>query len=82
MPSCGGGVNPGIVPTYMEELGNDIVLAAGGAVQGHPDGAAAGAKAMLQAIDASMNKIDLKEAALTKKELKKAIDMWGIHGRD
>jgi len=82
MPSCGGGVNPGIVPTYMEELGNDIVLAAGGAVQGHPDGPAAGAKAMLQAIDASMNKIDLKEAALTKKELKKAIDMWGIHGRD
>ena len=51
-PVIGGGVHPGTVETYMGELGPDIVLGAGGAIQGHPDGAAAGADAMRQAIDA------------------------------
>lgn len=82
MPACGGGVNPGIVPTYMKDLGNDIVLAAGGAVQGHPGGAAAGVKAMLQSIEAAKNGIDLNTAGLTNKELKAAIDAWGIYGQN
>ena len=47
-------MHPGTVETYMGELGPDIVLGAGGAIQGHPDGAAAGADAMRQAIDAVM----------------------------
>src|SRR6185436_5909353 len=53
-PVIGGGVHPGTVETYMGELGPDIILGAGGAIQGHPDGAAAGADAMRQAIDAVM----------------------------
>lgn len=82
MPACGGGVNPGIVPTYINDLGNDIILAAGGAVQGHPDGAAAGVKAMLQSIEAAQNGVDLRTASLNNRELKVAIDSWGIHGED
>ena len=35
-----------MVEKYIGEVGKDIVLAAGGAVQGHPGGAAAGARAM------------------------------------
>lgn len=82
MPACGGGVNPGIVPTYINDLGNDIILAAGGAVQGHPDGAAAGVKAMLQSIEAAQNGVDLRTASLNNRELKVAIDSWGIHGEN
>ena len=51
MPIIGGGVHPGIVKKYIGEVGKDIILAAGGAVQGHPGGAAHGAKAMRDAID-------------------------------
>ncbi|NLY81879.1 MAG: transcriptional regulator [Clostridiales bacterium] len=79
MPAIGGGVNPGIVPTYMNDLGNDIILAAGGAVQGHPGGAASGVRAMIQAIEATKKGIDLKTASLNNKELKMAVDLWGIH---
>lgn len=76
-PAVGGGVHPGMVEQYISDLGNDIVLASGGAVQGHPDGAAAGAKAMRQAIDAAAAGIPLDEAANKNAELKSALDLWG-----
>jgi len=77
MPSIGGGVHPGMVEKLMKELGNDIVLAAGGSIQGHPDGSAAGARAMLQAIDAVISGISIDEAAKEHEELAKAIQLWG-----
>ncbi|KZL88985.1 RuBisCO large subunit C-terminal-like domain-containing protein [Clostridium magnum] len=77
LTSCGGGVNPGIVGKFIKDLGTDIMLAPGGAVQGHPMGAAAGVHAMLQAIEASMHKIPMEEAVKDHKELKAAIDLWG-----
>lgn len=76
MPSIGGGVHPGMVEKYMKEVGKDIVLAAGGAVQGHPGGAAAGARAMRQAIDIVMSGADFEEAAKEKKELSEALRLW------
>ncbi len=76
-PAVGGGVHPGMVEQYISDLGNDIILASGGAVQGHPQGAAAGAKAMRQAIDAVVEGIPLAEAANKNKELKSALDLWG-----
>jgi len=77
MPSIGGGVHPGMVEKYIKEVGTDIVLAAGGAVQGHPMGSAGGAKAMLQAIDAVMNGIALDDAAKDNEELSMALKLWG-----
>ncbi|HPU62929.1 MAG TPA: RuBisCO large subunit C-terminal-like domain-containing protein, partial [Mobilitalea sp.] len=77
MPSIGGGVHPGMVEKYIKELGNDIILAVGGAVQGHPMGAAAGANAMMQAINAVMAGISLEEAANEKEELAIALKLWG-----
>ncbi len=68
-PVIGGGVHPGTVETYMGELGPDIVLGAGGAIQGHPDGAAAGADAMRQAIDAVMAGQRVVDAAQEHPEL-------------
>lgn len=76
MPSIGGGVHPGMVEKYMKELGNDIILAAGGAVQGHSMGAAAGANAMMQAIKAVMEGVALEEAAETNEELAVALKLW------
>ena len=76
-PAVGGGVHPGMVEKYIGDLGNDIILASGGAVQGHPGGAAAGARAMKQAIDAVTEGIKMEDAANCHEELKCALDLWG-----
>lgn len=72
-----GGVYPGIVPKMLKAMGNNILIQAGGGVNGHPDGTIAGAKAMRQAIDATMQKKSLKEYAKTHEELRRALDNWG-----
>lgn len=77
LTSVGGGVRPGLVEKFIRDLGTDIMLAPGGAVQGHPMGAAAGVRAMYQAIDAVMNHIPLSEAAKEQEELNRAIALWG-----
>lgn len=76
MPSIGGGVHPGMVEKYIREVGKDVVLAAGGAVQGHPCGAAAGARAMRQAIDIVMSGQAFEKAAAEKDELRVALTQW------
>lgn len=76
LPSIGGGVHPGMVEKYIKEAGKDIVLAAGGAVLGHPGGAKAGAKAMRQAIDIVISGEEFEVAAKEKKELTEALKLW------
>lgn len=71
-----GGVHPGVVDKIINLMGKDVVIQAGGGISGHTDGVIAGAKAMRQAVDASMKKISLKEYAKTHEELKKALDKW------
>lgn len=73
IPAVGGGVNPGVVEKYIHELGSDIILAAGGAIQGHPDGAVAGATAMRQAIDIVMSGNDFEKSAGAHEELSRAL---------
>lgn len=80
MPFVGGGVIPGLVPQFMDDIGYDVLLGAGAGVHGHPMGPAAGAKAFRQAIDACMKGISIHEAARAHKELQIAIDKWGIVG--
>ena len=74
MPICGGGVHPGLVKQFIEDWGNDIIIAAGGAVQGHPNGAAAGVRAMLQSIDAAIHNINVDEYSDQHEELKIALE--------
>lgn len=76
------GTHPGVVPQIMEDLGPEILIGAGGAVHGHPMGAVAGARALRQAIDATMKDISLREYAETHKELKVALDVWGVYGEE
>lgn len=72
-----GGVHPGIVDKIMEFMGKDVVLQAGGGIHGHPMGTISGARAMRQAVDATLKKIPLKEYAKTHIELEKALEKWG-----
>jgi 2,3-diketo-5-methylthiopentyl-1-phosphate enolase len=81
MPIMGGGVHPGMVHTFVSELGPDLMLAAGGAVQGHPDGAAAGVRALRQAADAAVAGVDVRQAAEEHPELAAALRRWGVHQR-
>lgn len=76
MPIVGGGVHPGTVTRYVRDLGNDIVLGVGGAIQGHPMGPAAGATAMFQAMEATRAGVPLAEAP--GEELRAAIARWGV----
>lgn len=72
-----GGVYPGLVPKIIKFMGKDIVLQAGGGVHGHPQGSVAGAKAMRQAVNASLKNISLKKYSKSHPELKSALDIWG-----
>jgi 2,3-diketo-5-methylthiopentyl-1-phosphate enolase len=76
-PMPGGGVYPGLVPTLMHEFGPDIVLMAGGGMLGHPKGYTAGAKAFVDAANATLNDIPLPEAAKNSPELQVALERWG-----
>lgn len=83
LPFVGGGVVPGLVPKFMSDAGNDILMGVGAGIHAHPMGPRAGAKAFREAIDACMNDVPLREAAKTgSKELQVAIEKWGIYGED
>lgn len=75
--AVGGGTIPSSVPEILKIMGQDVCLAAGGGVHGHPDGSRAGAKAMRQAIDATINGIGLRQYAETHPELAAALRAWG-----
>jgi len=72
-----GGLHPGHIPFLIKHLGKDLVIQAGGGVSGHPFGSNAGAKAMRQAVEATLKKISLKEYSKTHVELEEAIKKWG-----
>lgn len=76
--ATGGGVHPGHVHSFIRDYGKDIIIGVGGGIHAHPDGPRAGAKAFRQAIDAALRNIPLGEAAEEHKELKTALDKWGI----
>jgi len=71
-----GGLSPLSIPKLIQRMGTNIIIQAGGGIHGHPNGTIAGAKAMRQALDATLNKISLKEHAKANKELFQAIKRW------
>ena len=75
-PVASGGLHPGMIPELVEILGKDIIIQAGGGVHGHPDGTAAGATAMRQAVDATMEGVSLEDYAKDHPELGKALEKW------
>jgi ribulose-bisphosphate carboxylase large chain len=71
-----GGLHPRYIPFLINHLGKDLVIQAGGGIHGHPFGTEAGARAMRQAVNATMNKISLNEYAKTHVELEVALKTW------
>ncbi len=76
LPVASGGLHPRLVPELMQTFGNDFVIQAGGGIHGHKNGTSAGARAMRQAVDATLNGKTLDKYAETHKELKAALIMW------
>jgi ribulose-bisphosphate carboxylase large chain len=76
-PVSSGGMYPGIVPPLIDYLGNNIIIQAGGGCHGHPAGTRAGATALRQAIDATLESESLKDYAKTHEELAGALKKWG-----
>ncbi len=72
-----GGVYPGVVDKIIKLMGKNVVIQAGGGIHGHPHGTIAGAKAMRQAVDASLINMSLKDYAETHEELSEALKKWG-----
>jgi 2,3-diketo-5-methylthiopentyl-1-phosphate enolase len=77
MPSVGGGIHPHTAARIIQDIGFDVMLAVGGAIQGHPGGAPAGGRAMRQAIDAVVAGVPLEEKAAAHPELATALELWG-----
>jgi 2,3-diketo-5-methylthiopentyl-1-phosphate enolase len=56
LPMVGGGITADHVEPVVALLGLDVIFGVGGAIQGHPDGAAAGGRAIRAAIDAAVRR--------------------------
>jgi ribulose-bisphosphate carboxylase large chain len=76
-PIASGGLHPGLVPKVIDILGRDLIMTFGGGLWGHPDGPDAGAKAIRQAVDSSMEGVPIRAYARDKPELAQAIKEWG-----
>ena len=78
-PMPGGGTTQGHIEDVIRKFGKDVMIAAGGAIHGHPMGPAAGARAFRQGIDAVCAGMSLEEAGKKYAELGKALELWGIY---
>jgi ribulose-bisphosphate carboxylase large chain len=76
LPVASGGLHPRLVPALMGTFGKDFVIQAGGGIHGHKYGTYAGATAMRQAVQATLEGKTLEEYAETHKELKTALELW------
>lgn len=76
LPTASGGLHPGHIPDLYKILGKDMLLNFGGGIHGHPDGSSAGARAVVQALEATLKRQTLKEASHTHPELQRALEKW------
>lgn len=77
LPSLSCGSHPGLVNTTIKNFGTDLMMNVGGAMQGHPLGTEAGARAMRQAFECYQQSADVYDFMKDKRELKLAIEKWG-----
>lgn len=68
-----------MIPKLVKIFGKGIIMQFGGGIHANPMGTKAGAMACRQALDATLNDISLKESAKKYRELKVAIDKWGLY---
>ncbi|MCX8169851.1 MAG: type III ribulose-bisphosphate carboxylase [Candidatus Methanomethyliaceae archaeon] len=78
LPTSSGGLHPGTLPEVIKSLGVDLVIQVGGGVLGHPDGPRDGATAVSHAVEGWVRGLSLKGYAIQHKELRRALEKWGI----
>jgi len=77
MPVCSGGMHPALIEPLVRITGTDVQIQAGGGVAGHPGGIRAGARAMVQAVDAVYQGIPFLDYSKSHLDLREAIEKWG-----
>ncbi|MBU2228881.1 type III ribulose-bisphosphate carboxylase [Patescibacteria group bacterium] len=75
-PIASGGLYPNLIPSLYKIFGKDVVMNFGGGVHGHPDGTYAGAVAVRQALDATLDGVTLKQYSKEHHELAVALKYW------
>lgn len=73
-PAPSGGIAHPMVPDIINDFGKDVIIAAGGAIHGHSNGPAAGARAFRVLIDAIMEGKTIDQAAEENAEVAVAIE--------
>ncbi|TQD25885.1 ribulose-bisphosphate carboxylase [Methanolobus vulcani] len=82
-PIVSGGLNPVRLKPFIDVMGNvDFITTMGSGVHAHPGSTQDGAKALVQACDAYLQKIDIEEYAKTHKELAQAIEFFTKASKD
>lgn len=81
-PLVGGGLHPGVAGLVLDDLGEDVILGAGGAIHAHPMGPQAGTRAFRQVIDILLKGLDMSSEYQQYPELKEAIGEWGIESEN
>ncbi len=74
--TVGGGVTPLNQEILQKELGSDIIIGIGGAIQGHPMGTTVGAQTAMTAVQATASGIPLQTAAESCEGLKTVFQLW------
>ncbi len=81
LPIASGGLHPGLMPSLVEIFGQDFGMTFGGGLHGHPQGSAAGAKAICEGLEAIQMGEDfqryMKNRDLDKITLDEAFEEWG-----
>ncbi|WP_462272561.1 ribulose-bisphosphate carboxylase [Methanohalophilus sp.] len=76
-PIVSGGLNPVRLKPFIDVMGNvDFITTMGSGVHAHPEGTRSGAKALIQACDAYLQDIDIKDYAKNHRELAQAIEFF------
>jgi ribulose-bisphosphate carboxylase large chain len=78
MPVFSSGQSARQAPDTYKALGSvDLIYACGGGILGHPMGVAAGVRSLQQAWEAATEGVPLREYAVSRPELKAALEMFG-----
>lgn len=75
MTAIGGGLTPFNIGALVKQLGNDIILGVGGAIQGHPAGATRGARAVMTMLDAIVTGKDTEVLCQENDDLRSMYEM-------
>ncbi|MGM5487808.1 MAG: type III ribulose-bisphosphate carboxylase [Nanobdellota archaeon] len=73
---CSGGLHPGHLPQLIHYMGKNIVAQFGGGCHGHPDGTEPGARAIRQALEATLKNKKLEVYAKGFPELARALQKF------